>query len=62
VTGEPGVSLADLLVERDRLVAEQAETIRFLRDLVDREAAERRNLIALLTDQSRRPWWRRWLR
>jgi hypothetical protein len=31
-----------------------------LRDLVDREAGERRKLIAILTD--RRPWWRRWFR
>jgi hypothetical protein len=33
-----------------------------LRDLVDREAEERRRLIAALTDQRARPWWRRWLR
>jgi hypothetical protein len=63
VTGEPaGASLAELLVERDRLVAEQAETIRDLRTRLDREAEERRQLIALLTDQRARPWWRRWFR
>jgi hypothetical protein len=27
-----------------------------------REAEERRALIAILTDQRRRPWWRRWFR
>ena len=59
--GEPASeSLADLLAERDRLVAEQAETIRDLRARLDREVDERRQLIALLTD--RRPWWRRWFR
>jgi len=26
------------------------------------EAAALRTRLALLTDQSRRPWWRRWLR
>jgi hypothetical protein len=26
------------------------------------EAEERRRLLALLTDQRTRPWWRRWLR
>jgi hypothetical protein len=63
VPGEPaGASLAELLVERDRLVAEQAETIRDLRHRLDREAEERRQLIAILTDQRRRPWWRRWFR
>jgi hypothetical protein len=54
-------SLADLLVERDRLVAEQVETIRDLRDRLDREAEERRKLTAILTGP-RRPWWRRWFR
>jgi hypothetical protein len=61
VPGEPaGASLAELLVERDRLVTEQAETIRDLRHRLDRETEERRSLIAILTD--RRPWWRRWFR
>jgi hypothetical protein len=60
--GEPaGTSLAELLVERDRLVAEQAETIRDLRDRLDREAEERRKLTAILTGP-RPPWWRRWFR
>jgi hypothetical protein len=54
-------SLADLLVERDRLVAEQAETIRDLRDRLDHEAEERRKLTAILTGP-RRSWWRRWFR
>jgi hypothetical protein len=53
-------SLADLLVERDRLVAEQQETIRDLRARL--EAEERGRLIAILTDQRARPWWRRWFR
>jgi hypothetical protein len=53
-------SLAELLAERDRLVAEQAATIRDLRTRLDSEVAERRTLIAMLTD--RRPWWRRWFR
>jgi hypothetical protein len=57
-----GVSLVQLLAERDRLVVEQAETIRDLRARLDREAEERRQLIAILTDQRRRPWWRRWFR
>jgi hypothetical protein len=59
--GEPATaSLAELLAERDRLVAEQAATIRDLRSRLDAEVVERRQLIALLTD--RRPWWRRWFR
>jgi hypothetical protein len=37
-------------------------TIRDLRARLDREAEERRQLIALLTDQRARPWWRRWFR
>jgi hypothetical protein len=75
VTSEPAVSgpaslgsLAALLVERDRLVTEQAETIRDLRSRLDAEAEERRRLTALLTGP-RAPyapasakWWRRWLR
>ena len=45
-------SLADLLAERDRLVAEQSETIRDLRARLDLEAEERRKLIAILTGPS----------
>jgi hypothetical protein len=61
VPGEPAsAGLAELLVERDRLVAEQQETIRDLRIRLDSEVAERRQLITLLVD--RRPWWRRWFR
>jgi hypothetical protein len=63
VTGEPAsLSLAQLLAERDRLVAEQAETIRDLRARLDAESEERRRMLTLLTDQRRRPWWRRWVR
>jgi len=58
--GEPASSLADLLVERDRLVAEQQETIRDLRSRLDAEAEERRRLTAILTDDRReRPGWLR---
>ena len=45
-----------------RVIAEQAETIRDLRHRLDSEVDERRRLLALLTDQSRRSWWRRWFR
>jgi hypothetical protein len=41
------------------LLAEREETIRDLRARLDAEAEERRKLIAVLTDQRRRPWWRR---
>jgi hypothetical protein len=41
---------------------EREETIRFLKDQLTAEAEERRKLIAILTDQRRRPWWRRWFR
>jgi hypothetical protein len=70
-------SLVRLLAERDRLVMEQAETIRDLRSRLDAEAEERRRvqerLTALLTHRSsssvpavqpvaRAPWWHRWFR
>lgn len=54
-------ALAQLLTERDRLVQEQAETIRDLRQRLDSEAEERRRLMTLLTGP-RRSWWRRWRR
>jgi hypothetical protein len=38
------------------LLAEREETIRDLRARLDAEAEERRKLIAVLTDQRRRPW------
>jgi hypothetical protein len=70
--GEPASALAELLTERDRLVAEQAETILDLRARLDAEAEERRRLTAMLTDQraGERPGaavprprgWRRWFR
>ena len=57
------------LVALHRLLAEREETIRDLRARLDgeaearrRDAEERRMLMSLLTDQSRRPWWRRWFR
>jgi hypothetical protein len=55
--------------ESERVIAAQRETIeqmdatiRDLRARLDRETEERRQLIAILTDQRRRPWWRRWFR
>jgi hypothetical protein len=64
VHGAPG----DIEVWR-ALAIEREETIRDLRARLDAadartnaEAEERRKLIAILTDQRRRPWWRRWLR
>jgi len=66
VTGETdGTSQATLRVERDRLLAEREdlrETIRDLRHRLDSEVEERRRLLAMLTDQRTRPWWRRWFR
>jgi hypothetical protein len=69
------VTLHQLLAERERLVAEQAQTIRQLWQRLDAEAEERRRvqerLTALLTHRQagsvpavhmpelRRPWWRR---
>jgi hypothetical protein len=55
-------ALRGLLAERDRLVEEQASAIRDLRTRLDASNEERRALLALLTDQSRRRWWRRWFR
>jgi hypothetical protein len=51
-----------VVAERDRTIARQDDTIRDLRSRLDREAEERRMVMAILTDQSRRPWWRRWFR
>ena len=66
VPGEAdGTSQATLRVERDRLLAEREdlrETIRDLRHRLDSEVEERRRLLAMLTDQRTRPWWRRWFR
>jgi hypothetical protein len=41
---------------------ERVSAIRDLRARLDREVEERRHLNALLTDERRRPWWRRWFR
>jgi hypothetical protein len=62
--GSPGEveTLRAVVAERDRTIARQDDTIRDLRSRLDREAEERRMLMAILTDQSRRPWWRRWFR
>jgi hypothetical protein len=60
-TGEvTGLSLADLLAERDRRVTEQAETIRDLRQRLDAITELHRLTLSLLPNQLRRPWWRRW--
>jgi hypothetical protein len=64
VTAEEGSpSWVQLRGERDRyraLVEVHEETIRDLRQRLDREAEERRRMFAILTE--RRPWWRRWIR
>jgi hypothetical protein len=52
-------TLQRVLEERERSIAAHEETIRHLRSLL---AEERRRLIAILTDQRHRPWWRRWFR
>jgi len=60
-----GTSQATLRGERDRRLAEREdlrETIRDLRHRLDSEVEERRRLLAMLTDQRTRPWWRRWFR
>jgi hypothetical protein len=66
VPGEgAGESLAELRVERDRLLIEREDlrdTIRDLRGRLDASNDERRMLMALLTAPERRPWWRRWFR
>ena len=60
-------------VERERDRADQAErrTDELLHELADArtvamisgsEAAALRSRLALLTDERRRPWWRRWFR
>jgi hypothetical protein len=59
---------ADSLQLRERLAKAEAErdllldVVADLRAQRDREAEERRRLIAVLTDERRRPWWRRWFR
>ena len=45
-----------------RLIAEQAETIRDLRTRLDAAGEHARQLVAMLTDQRWLPWWRRWFR
>lgn len=65
----PGAPPSPETVALHRLLAEREETIRDLRARLDtevaerhREAEERRRLMAMLTDQRTRPWWRRWFR
>jgi excisionase family DNA binding protein len=66
VPGEGGgTSLAELRVERDRLLIEREDlrdTIRDLRIRLDASNEERRMLMGMLTAPSRGPWWRRWFR
>jgi hypothetical protein len=45
-----------------QLIAEQAETIRDLRARLDAAGEHARQLLAMLTDQRVRPWWKRWFR
>ena len=52
--------LERIIMAQGATIERQDATIRDLRSRLDREAEERRQLIALLTD--RRPWWRRWFR
>jgi hypothetical protein len=54
--------LQRVLDERERMIAAHEATIRDLRARLDSEVDERRRLLALLTDQRLRPWWRRWFR
>jgi excisionase family DNA binding protein len=63
VPGErDGAALVELLAERERLVTEQAETIRQLWHRIEADEEERRRLMALLTGPERGAWWRRWFR
>jgi hypothetical protein len=55
-------ALQRLLDERERTIADLRESIREHRDDLRRAAEERRMLLAMLTDQRARPWWRRWFR
>jgi hypothetical protein len=61
--------LRRLLAEREARIADKDSVIADLRDRLDRadqrvaeEISERRRLLALLTDQRTRAWWRRWFR
>jgi len=58
-TAGTGFERREIELLRERQAAD-AETIRDLRARLDREAEERRALIAILTD--RRSWWQRWFR
>ena len=60
VTQEP--ESERIIAAQRETIAQQDATIRDLRARLDREAEERRALIAILTDQRRRPWWWRWFR
>jgi hypothetical protein len=58
--------LSSLKLERDREREQLTDQIENLRRLLDRANEERREkdrqLLALLTDQRARPWWKRWFR
>jgi len=58
----PELQHSALVGERDRLIPERGQTIRDLWARLDGQVEERRRLLALLTDQRARPWWRRWWR
>jgi hypothetical protein len=58
-----------LLDDRESTILDLREAIRDMRTRLDaaaevqqREAEERRRLIAILTGPARVPWWRRWFR
>jgi ABC-type transporter Mla subunit MlaD len=55
-------ALQRLLDERERTIADLRESIREHREDLRRAAEERRMLLAMLTDQRARPWWKRWFR
>ena len=58
----PELRHSALIGKRDRLILERGQTIRDLWARLDGQVEERRRLLALLTDQRARPWWRRWWR
>jgi hypothetical protein len=54
--------LRERLADKDARLADKDSVIADLRARLDHEVAERRLLMSLLIDQSRRSWWRRWFR
>jgi hypothetical protein len=60
--GTHGPESERVIAAQQATIAQQDATIRDLRARLNAEADERRRLIAILTDDRRRPWWRRWFR